>query len=254
MADLAHWQIINTRPAARAASLTAALQAAGVTVFELPLLEIEPLVISDKQRQYLLNLSDYHTVFVVSPTAAQLGLAVLADYWPQWPVGMDWLAVGEATARVLREYQLDPIVPPQETSEGLLRLPALQQLSAGQRLLVLRGEGGRNLVREQLSARGVRVDYLDLYRRQLPALALQQWQSWQVQTTYQGVIITSGESWRYWLQITQGQATYIRPIIISERLGQLLQQEGCTDYLLARSTRPDDIILAIRQSEHDSPR
>ena len=50
-----------------------------------------------------------------------------------------------------------------------------QQLQ-GDRLLVLRGEGGRNLVREHLTTQGVRVDYIELYRRQLPAQTASLWQ------------------------------------------------------------------------------
>lgn len=142
MASLSGLRIINTRPEQRAAQLTQALEQQGATVFSLPLLETIALELSAVGKECLLNLDRYHSVFVVSPTAAELGLNALADYWPQWPVGIEWLAVGQSTAQVLRSYFIEPTIPEQETSEGLLQLPQLQQLTQGQRLLVLRGEGG----------------------------------------------------------------------------------------------------------------
>ena len=52
-------------------------------------------------------------------------------------------------------------------SEHLLALPELADM-AKQRVLIFRGEGGRELLAEALSARGARVDYIECYRRGLP--------------------------------------------------------------------------------------
>jgi uroporphyrinogen-III synthase len=54
--------------------------------------------------------------------------------------------------------------PQQQSSEGLLTLPQLQQVSQ-QALLILRGQGGRELLAQELKARGARVDYAELYGR-----------------------------------------------------------------------------------------
>ena len=103
MANLAGLNIINTRPANRAQPLTDALMQKGALVTDIPLVENIPLALSAEHRQYLLNLDLYDVVFVVSPTAAKLGLALLSDYWPQWPIAVQWLAIGEATAEVLHQ-------------------------------------------------------------------------------------------------------------------------------------------------------
>lgn len=244
MASLTGLTIINTRPTERGQALTNALIAAGAMVEAIPLVENIPIPLLAEQRQYLLNLDLYDVVFVVSPTAATLGLSLLSDYWPQWPVGVQWLAVGEATANVLRSYQLQPIVPQQETSEGLLQLPMIQQLQQGQKMLVLRGQGGRNLVKENLQQQGVKVDYLDLYQRQVPINSQQLWQ--QQATRPDLAVITSGEILQSWQQLVGEVFKQIPVVVISVRLAKLAQQLGCQQVITAHSTRPEDIITAIQ--------
>jgi uroporphyrinogen-III synthase len=53
-------------------------------------------------------------------------------------------------------------------SETLLEADALQQV-AGKRVLIVRGQQGRSLLGDELAARGAQVDYCEVYRRELPA-------------------------------------------------------------------------------------
>lgn len=245
MVDLSGLVIVNTRPANRAQALTTELVATGATVAALPLLEIQPLALTAEQRQWLIDIDYYRWVFVVSPTAAELGLAHLGNYWPQWPIDLHWLAVGETTAEVLRHALLEPIVPAEESSEGLLKLPVLQQLQQGDRLLVWRGEGGRNLVRDNLQKQGVRVDYLNLYQRQLPANSHHQWLLLRAQQLPDVVILTSGEALNHWLTLVGDDAAHIAAVVVSPRLAVLAQNAGLKTCIIAASTRGHDIIEAI---------
>lgn len=245
MANLAGLNIINTRPVNRAQPLTDALMQKGALVTAIPLVENIPLALSAEHRQYLLNLDLYDVVFVVSPTAAKLGLALLGDYWPQWPIAVQWLAIGEATAEVLHQYGLQAIVPTQETSEGLLQLPCLQQLQQGQKMLVLRGQGGRNLVRDNLQQQGVKVDYLDLYQRQVPINSQQLWQ--QQKNSPDLVVITSGEILQSWRQLVGEHFSKIPMVVISKRLVAMAKALGVMQVITAASTRPEDIVHAIQQ-------
>lgn len=245
MAKLANLRIVNTRPKERADALNHALMQQGATVLALPLLETTPLLLSPQAQDYLHNLDSYDGVFIVSPTAASLGLKALADYWPQWPVAIGWLAIGQSTAELMRDYGIDAIVPLQETSEGLLQLPQLQSLKKGQRLLVLRGEGGRNLVRDNLQNQGVNVDYVNLYQRQLPQESRQQWQD--IQQQIDVVIITSGETLAQWQQMAGEPAKNTPMLVISPRLVNLAQQQGFKNVISSASIKPDDIVTALCQ-------
>lgn len=242
---LTGWRVLNTRPADRAAALDAALAAEGAAVVHLPLLEVMPLSPAPEQRQWLMDLDRYRAVFVVSPSAAEQGLRLLGEFWPQWPIGPVWIAVGAATAAVLADAGITPQVPSLETSEGVLAMPAIAALEAGDRVLVLRGEGGRNLVRDWLQSRAVRVDYMDLYRRRLPPEAVSQWQAIR-RNPPDAVILTSGESLRNWLAVAGAEAHALRAVVVSDRLADLAREHGLTRVRSAGGASPGAVVAALR--------
>ncbi|MDH0425130.1 uroporphyrinogen-III synthase [Stutzerimonas stutzeri] len=165
------WRLLLTRPAEECEALAATLAEAGVHSSSLPLLAIEPLPESAEQRATILELDRYCAVVVVSKPAARLGLELLDRYWPQPPFGQPWFSVGGATGAILEAYGLDVSWPERgDDSEALLALPRLAQALArpDPKVLIMRGEGGREFLAETLRGRGVQVDFLELYRRSLP--------------------------------------------------------------------------------------
>ncbi|WP_394560261.1 uroporphyrinogen-III synthase [Aquipseudomonas alcaligenes] len=177
------WRLLLTRPAAECAALAATLAEAGVFSSSLPLLETEALAETPAQRATIIDLQRYCAVIVVSKPAARLGLDLLARHRAQPPVGPRWFSVGAATAQVLDQYLqphgLQASCPSLgDDSEALLALAELDQALRvpNPRVLIMRGEGGRELIAETLRQRGAAVDYLELYRRvhpQYPAGTLQ---------------------------------------------------------------------------------
>ncbi|MFG0380273.1 uroporphyrinogen-III synthase [Pseudomonas sp. zbq_18] len=172
------WRLLLTRPAAESAALAETLAAAGVFSRSLPLLATEALEETPEQRAMLLNLTSYSAVIVVSKPAARHALQRLALAEVTPPAGQLWFTVGGATAQLLAPYLqalgLDVAYPPAgDDSEALLALPQLAGVLAqpAPRVLIMRGEGGRELLAETLRAHGAVVDYLELYRRVMPAHA-----------------------------------------------------------------------------------
>ncbi len=86
-----------------------------------------------------------------------------------WPRRLRTFAPGPGTAQALAAAGIHGVTIPEASfdSEGLLLLPALNGVS-GQRVVIFRGEGGRDLLGDTLRARGATVDYVDCYRRAAP--------------------------------------------------------------------------------------
>ncbi len=216
--------ILNTRPAHQAAELSAALRNAGLAVSELPLLEIVPRELAPAEQRLLLDLDRYDGVFFISANAAHRGLDAVAGYWPQWPWQLKAYAVGHATAEWLAAAGLDVEIPAgRADSEGLLQLPALQQVK-DKRFLLMRGVGGRELLRHSLEARGARVDVLELYRRELPAAAVPQWQALAVVPDI--VLLTSPDALRHWQQLATDKAVHPLWLVASARMAALGRAAG----------------------------
>ena len=117
--------------------------------------------------------------------------------------------------------------------------------------MVLRGEGGRNLVRDSLQQQGVKVDYINLYRRQLPQNSQQHWLSIQPQQP-NVVILSSGETLNHWCELALEQAKTMIALVISPRLAYLATQKGIQTVLVADSMKPKDIILTLNQWRNSS--
>lgn len=246
--------ILTTRPAAQADRLLQPLQAAGYPVTNIPLLDIEPLELQPQQRQWLLDLDQYHKVVVISPSAARQLLEPLEDYWPQWPVGVDWFTVGAGTRSQLQQAGIDATCPTTgDRSEDLLALEPLQDLQ-GQRILLVKGEGGRPLLEQTLTERGARVDSLPLYRRIKPRLAPDQLREL-VQGDYPLLVITSGEALEHYQEFLQQltdetqrarlqQARWL--LLPSPRLEQQARAFGFQQVYSTQGAGADAILGSIR--------
>ena len=159
--------VLVTRPTHQADELCALIESAGGRAVRFPTLAISAAPDTTAARAALAALAHYDRVLFVSANAVDQAMALrpLAD----WPAGLRGAALGAGTARALAKHGLTaPLVaPPPHDSEALLTMPQLQALS-GQRLLIIRGVGGRELLGETLRARGAQVDYAEVYQRSRP--------------------------------------------------------------------------------------
>jgi len=85
------------------------------------------------------------------------------------PPNLRIATVGQGSAKALRELGITNVIAPTERfdSEGLLALPELQDV-AGWRVMIFRGDGGRELLGDTLRARGAIVEYASCYVRSKP--------------------------------------------------------------------------------------
>ena len=164
-------KVLLTRPDGENEVLATLLRAAGPPVGEVcsrPMLRLSDLSGPDSARvkSIAMNLDQYDKIIFVSKSSVRFGLPVLASCWPQWPVTLEWLAVGPGTARALEPFGINAGYPEPPGSEGLLRLlhPSTTQ-PIDQRILIARGKGGRELLFDELARRGARVEYWEVYHR-----------------------------------------------------------------------------------------
>lgn len=114
------WRLLLTRPADESSALAAVLAEAGIYSSSLPLLDIEPVPLSDAGRAILQVLDQYSAVIVVSKPAARLCVELLRQYWPQ-PPDQPWFSVGAATGQILVDAGLTVFYPDNgDDSEALL--------------------------------------------------------------------------------------------------------------------------------------
>ena len=243
--------VLVTRPAGQAGGLCAALEGLGYRVHHQPLLELEPVgELGPGQRRIAMQLDLYQHVIFVSANAVRLGMDCLADYWPQLPVGLNWYAVGEATARRLESYGIRAITPGETmSSEGLLALGPLQSVE-GHRVLIVRGEGGRTLLREALSARGARVEELACYRRKCPSLPAGALGGLLETSGIQLILVSSGEAMANLQALLSPQETtkfrHIGLLVPSHRVASLAAEEGFDHILVADNASDAAMLRAVQ--------
>jgi uroporphyrinogen-III synthase len=165
--------VVITRPLAQAGPLAARIAACGRAVEVLPLLEILPLPDDGALRAALADLGSYTMVAFVSPNAIDAAFAHIA----QWPAAVRLAVLGEGSRAALAAHGVtaanativSPLDPAHSDSEHLLRSFDLESVR-GKRVLIVRGESGRELIADGLRAAGAEVSVIAAYRRAVPRL------------------------------------------------------------------------------------
>jgi len=165
--------VVITRPRAQADGLAQAVLASGRQAEVLPLLEIGPALDVAPLLAALAELDDFALVAFVSPNAVDAAFAHLEHWPPAVPVAV----VGEGSRAALARHGVaaprftifSPLDAARSDSEHLLEQLDLAPL-AGRRVLIVRGDGGRELLADALRAAGARVEAVAAYRRTVPQL------------------------------------------------------------------------------------
>ncbi len=160
--------VLVTRPRGQAERFMARIRALGGQSWWLPGVEIRPPSDATALGRVMDALEDFHWVVFVSPTAVERAWSAI-EARGGLPGGLRVAAVGQGSARELAARGVVEVLTPQgrSDSESLLALPELQDM-AGQRVAIFRGEGGRELLAETLTARGALVSHAVCYRRVRP--------------------------------------------------------------------------------------
>ena len=160
-------KILVTRPRDQSLQLAQRITQAGGLPLLYPLLEIFPVGDRRQLLEQISRLQEVDLVIFISPNAVQHGMAAIGAGC--LPARLRVAAVGPGSAQALHLLGVEQVIVPAEKfdSEGLLLMPQLQQI-AGWRVMIFRGDGGRELLGEVLKDRGASVEYVSCYHRSKP--------------------------------------------------------------------------------------
>ena len=184
----ARYTVVITRPAGQSAALAAQLEAAGIATLDFPLIEIAPAGDVAALHAALGALERYALVVFVSPNAVDYAFAEFGSIWPHaLPVGV----VGPGSVAALARHGVDApayrvISPSGGADDDAARFDSEALFAAidasvgaasleGKRVLIVRGDGGREWLADRLREGGVEVETVAAYRRLVPEPSIGAW-------------------------------------------------------------------------------
>lgn len=183
--------IVITRPSHQAEPLRQKLEAAGANVILFPLLDIvAPDNIAQMQQQ-LTQIQNNDLLIFTSANAVNYSLKWLKQSDLQH---LKVAAIGKKTAKLLKYkgIHVDYFPSQKFNSEALLAMSEIQSYGKGKRATIIRGQNGRDYLRERLEEQGVDVEYIDVYKRILPQQNIQLLREHNSNNQLDLILITSG--------------------------------------------------------------
>ena len=255
--------ILVTRPSPAGEQLVSRLRTLGQVAWSFPLIEFSPGRELSALADQMNTLQDDDLLFALSQHAVEFAHAQLQQQDMAWPTAPGYFAIGRTTALALHtvsgadvRYPLD-----REITEVLLQLPELQTV-AGKRALILRGNGGRELLGETLRERGANVTFVECYQRCAKhydgAEEAMRWHARGINT----LVVTSGEMLQQlWTLIPlwyrENWLLRCRLLVVSERLANQARELGWQDIRIADNADNDAARITITlkweaiMTEHD---
>ncbi len=163
--------LLITRPVMPASRTATRVAALGATPLIFPTLIIEAPADNAPLKAALGKIGDYYAALFVSPSAAEMALAPMSSTPFKLPASLHVFAPGPGTAEELSRLGVERVEMPESSfdSEGLLALSLLQTaVVTRKRIVIFRGNDGRELLREELIRRGATVDAITAYQRRAP--------------------------------------------------------------------------------------
>jgi uroporphyrinogen-III synthase len=155
-----------------------------------------------------------------------------------------FFAVGNATKQALLAIGVTQVLSPppqQEHSEGLLKLAELAEVK-DKKIVIFRGNGGREHIANSLIQRGAHVSYIESYQRvwrTLPKNIAEQWQALQINC----IVVTSNDILlalqKYLISTTDHNNDYWKKqclwIVVSQRIEHNAKALGLTRVMNTQS-------------------
>ena len=158
--------VLVTRPSGQERELCELIAGHGGIPLHFPTTHIGPSEAPDLAKKKFQDVGTYQIVIFISPNSVKYGLALLEEV--EASITGKIFAVGKGTTRALLSCGIKTVATPEGVfnSESLLAMPDLVDVE-GLRILIVRGNGGRQLLGETLHERGAYVEYAEVYTREI---------------------------------------------------------------------------------------
>jgi uroporphyrinogen-III synthase len=160
--------VVVTRPAHQAQALARLVEGAGGNPILFPAIEIRDLEDLAPFTRVVDRLDEFDLAVFISPNAIERALKLIRAR-RTLPPGLKIAAIGGGSVRTLERHGISGVIAPQGRydSEALLERG---EIAGARRVVIFRGEGGREHLGEALTARGAAVEYAECYSRAKPVL------------------------------------------------------------------------------------
>ncbi|WGW00246.1 uroporphyrinogen-III synthase [Vibrio sp. YMD68] len=244
--------VLVTRPEPQGLQLCQQLSEVGISALHHPLITIIPVPqIFDQIK----HLDSFDIVIAVSQHAVDITHQALLNNSKSWPTHPTYIAVGQKTAQILSKLAQQKVhYPKVGDSEHLLALPPLQSIQS-KRIVILRGDGGRELIYDTLKTRLAQVEYREVYQRNYidfqSDTCVSNWQKQSIDTL---VITSSGQLNFFASQIDpayRGWLYQLQLLVPSERIASDAQRLGFNSVTNTGSASNRDLVAALQLKKQD---
>lgn len=252
--------VLITRPRHQADEFAQLIENNRGTALLFPSIETQAIEINRQLASTLRSLNDFELIIFISANAVNYTASYLQQIEREpYAIESEVAVIGQATAAAVVAAGFRVSVEPTDgfNSEALLKMPGLQKAQVeGRKVLIIRGEGGRNKLSEVLTGRGAIVSYAEVYRRTIPEHDLkisrqqlsEQWAKMAINT----ITVTSNESLQnlYDMLEEPGKSAMLGThlIVPSMRCYELAQALGFTALTIAESATNQDMAYAVFNS------
>lgn len=227
---LAGCGVVVTRPLHQAQHMVDLIAQAGGTPFLFPVLEIIEAKDLGPFNHLIDRLEQFDIAIFISPNAVNKALNLIRAR-RELPTNLMIAAIGKGSRKELNQLGVHEVVAPTDNfdSEALLALPEMQQV-AGKKIVIFRGEGGREVLGNELTVRGATIEYAECYRRHRPDSDARDLLYHWARNELHAIVVTSGEGLhnlydmvgklgRQWLKKTPVFVPHERLVEVAHSLG-----------------------------------
>ncbi|MDA9210713.1 uroporphyrinogen-III synthase [Methylophilaceae bacterium] len=158
--------LISTRPYEKNITLFKDIENENILLLNYPLTEIKPLADYSKFDLTLSNLDSYQHVIFISTNAVHYFAKRIKNLKIKMPNDIIFSSVGPKTREALKNQFNINVFCPEENfdSEHLIKNKIFDKLQ-DKKVLIIRGTGGRETLKNLLEEKGAKVDYGECYIR-----------------------------------------------------------------------------------------